>query len=1224
MAKTNYKIVYIPIIKLMLCIVLFQYTLFDPAATFGKTEQNLAQLTDDEISWLDAHPIIRLAPDPEFQPIEFFDKEGNYAGIGADYVRLISEKLGIKFEVVRCTNWDDALARMKRGEVDLLNAVVRTPQREKYLHFPPPYLEIPSVIIVRKNVTTGLTLDMLKGLHVVMVSGYGYVDLIRNKYPEMRIELVSDLKTALRKVSFGMANAFVGDLATASFYIELDGITNLRIAGESDPPNISGFAVRSDWSEFGRILEKGVALLTEEERKDIFNKWIHLQAEPGVTTSELKKLMVGIIIFIALFGAGFLLWNRQLKRLVNLKVEDLNKEIKEHKQTEDALRDSKLMVEGIINTVPARIFWKDKNLVYLGCNQMFVLDAGFTHPDEIIGKDDSQMVWYEQAEKYRSDDREVIESGSSKFQIEESQTTPDGNIITLLTSKIPLRDASGEITGILGTYIDITDRKRVEKALRESEEKYRLIINNIPDVTWTSDAEGRTTYISPNIEEVYGYTPEEIFKDGEKLWFGRVHSEDLHILKKSYKNLFEQDMEFDVEYRIRRKDGQWIWLHDRAIMHYEKGKKEYAFGIFSDITERKQAEKELHKLSSIVEQSFEGIALADLEGNLTFTNSSWNRMHNYEPDEELIGKHLNIFHNQEQLEQEVIPFNQEVMEIGFNTGEVGHIRKDGTPFPTLMNTTLLKDEHGKPYAIAGMAVDITERKHGEQALAESAEKYRLLFENINDAVAITQNGKYIYFNQQFCQMLDYTAAEMDHKDYREVFSEEGLQILAARQQVRERGEEPPARYETVFVRKDGQLINIEVNVRTIDYEGQPAAFAVLREITERKQAEEERIKLEAQLRQSQKLEAVGTMAGGIAHDFNNILQGLYLYSGMVKDQLPDDEQLREHFQHIIEAEDRAKELVRQILTFSRKGKAILKPTKIQYLIKDALKLTRASTPTIIEIIDNIDTKCGAILCDATQIHQVFINLCNNAAHAMQEEGGILSVSLKEVEARIETEPGKPASELNKVLELQVSDTGKGMDAATLGQIFDPFFTTKDVNEGTGLGLSIIHGIIKEMRGQILVESKPDKGTTFRILMPLSGEEEQPEEIQEETDTLVKGLRVLFVDDDKMISSAGKLILEAKGYEVDTAGNGHEALELFHKDIKAYDLIFTDLTMPKMTGLELGKEVRKLSKDVIIVLTSGNLDAKLQTEFVSLGFNGFVRKPWTAPEMLRVISSFDLG
>jgi CheY-like chemotaxis protein len=242
---------------------------------------------------------------------------------------------------------------------------------------------------------------------------------------------------------------------------------------------------------------------------------------------------------------------------------------------------------------------------------------------------------------------------------------------------------------------------------------------------------------------------------------------------------------------------------------------------------------------------------------------------------------------------------------------------------------------------------------------------------------------------------------------------------------------------------------------------------------------------------------------------------------------------------------------------------------------------------------------------------------------MKEKGGTLSVSLQEIEAQIETVPGEPVSTGDMVVELLVNDTGHGMDSETLEQIFDPFFTTKDVDEGTGLGLSIVHGIIKGMQGQVKVESEPEKGTTFRILLPLSIEEEQQEEVQEETNTVVKGLRVLLVDDDKMISGAGKHILEDKGYVVDVANNGHEALELFHKDIKAYDLIITDLTMPKMTGLEFGKAVRKLSKNVPVILTTGNLDEKLKSEINAVKLNGFVRKPWTAPEMLKVINLLEL-
>ena len=622
---------------------------------------------------------------------------------------------------------------------------------------------------------------------------------------------------------------------------------------------------------------------------------------------------------------------------------------------------------------------------------------------------------------------------------------------------------------------DITKRKRAEEALRESEEKYRLIINNIPDVTWTSDAEGRTTYISPNIEEVYGYTPEEIFKDGEKLWFGRVHPDDLHTLKKSYNNLFEQDMEFDIEYRIRRKDGQWIWLHDRAIMHYEKDKKKYAFGVFSDITKRKQAEKELHKLSSIVEQSFEGIALADLEGNLTFTNSSWNRMHNYEPDEELIGKHLNIFHNQEQLEQEVIPFNQEVMEIGFNTGEVGHIRKDGTPFPTLMNTTLLKDKHGKPYAIAGMAVDISDRKRGEQVLAESAEKYRLLFENINDAVAINQNGKYVYFNRQFRQMLGYATAEMDHKDYREVFSEEGLQILAARQQIRERGEEPPARYETSFVRKDGQLINIEANVITIVYEGQPAAYAVLRDITERKRAEAELA--ESLLSAKQANSVKDQFIANISHEIRTPLNSIIGFSDLFQQRYGKmvSEKDQGIFQYITNSSDRLMRTVDSILNISQLDAGSIKIEKreldLNYIVRAVIGEVKSQVDEKGLEITYIPTDQQAtVLVDNYSTHQAILNIIGNAIKYTLEG----KIDLKLIQKK-------------DSYRLSIQDTGIGISEEYQNRIFEPYTQesegfTKSF-QGIGLGLALTKRYLELNGVELELESEKNGGSTFTLIFP---------------------------------------------------------------------------------------------------------------------------------------------
>ena len=533
------------------------------------------------------------------------------------------------------------------------------------------------------------------------------------------------------------------------------------------------------------------------------------------------------------------------------------------------------------------------------------------------------------------------------------------------------------------------------------------------------------------------------------------------------------------------------------------------------------------------------------------------------------------------------------------------------------------DEAGNAIRSIATVQDISERKQAVNALRASEEKFRKVFMTSPDAVNINrvEDGLYVSINRGFTEIMGYSEADVIGKTSQEINlwknPEDRKNIYNG---LREHGE--IQNFGATFRKKNGESVYGLISANIIDLDGATHIISVTRDMSNHKQAEAVQKSLENQLRQSQKLEAVGTMAGGIAHDFNNILQGLYLYSGIIQEQLKDgDDEIKSNFKHIIESSKRAKELVRQILTFSRKEDTNLKSLRIQYLLKDVLKLIRASTPTTVEIKENIDTSCGPILCDSTQIHQVFVNLCNNAVHAMEEDGGTLSVNLKEVEGHVEVEPGGISSNEAGVIELIVADTGHGMDAKTLDQIFDPFFTTKPIDEGTGLGLSIVYGIIKDIKGQITVESKPGEGATFRILMPICQEIALKEALKK-SDAKVEALSILFVDDDKMISRAGKMILEGQGHRVTAATNGHDALELFQKDIQAYDLIITDLTMPKMTGLELGKAVRKLSKDISIILTSGNLNPELQTAFESLGFNGFVRKPWTAEELLARIQEIE--
>jgi len=640
--------------------------------------------------------------------------------------------------------------------------------------------------------------------------------------------------------------------------------------------------------------------------------------------------------------------------------------------------------------------------------------------------------------------------------------------------------------------------------------------------------------------------------------------------------------------------------------------------IIASAIERMQAEEKLLEsqkyAQNLIDSSLDIIIAVDSDRRIMEFNKAAEEYFGYSKIE-VLGKPADFLYVDVEQGKQI---HEVTLEKGRHVREVKNRRKNGEIFTALLSTSTLTDEQGNLVGIMGVSRDITEQRRSEELTRDLG---YIIADSLNEVYLFdAETLKFIMVNKGAQVNLGYSAKEildltpLDIKPLHDLTSfRQLLKPLKA-------GDKQKLQFETIHRRKDGSEYPVDVVLQMTTYMGKAAYLAMITDITERHNQEETQLQLEAQLRQSQKLEAVGTMAGGIAHDFNNILQGLYLYSGIIKDQLPDDAELRSNFQHIIDSGERAKELVKQILTFSREKGVELKPVKLQYLIKDALKLTRAATPSTIQITESIDANCAPVLCDVTQVHQVFVNLCNNAVYAMQEKGGTLSVSLRQIETQIDTGSVNTAGSEEGFVELVISDTGQGMDAETLEMIYDPFFTTKEVGEGTGLGLSIVHGIITDMHGQIKVSSEPGKGTTFRILIPVGGDQTEPEIDPKKLTKSVQSLRILFVDDDEMISGASKIVLEREGYQVTVANDGQEALELFQKDSRAYNLIITDLTMPKMTGLELGRKVRKLSKEVLIVLTSGNLDRKLKTEFESLGFNGFIRKPWTAPEMATMINS----
>ena len=398
-------------------------------------------------------------------------------------------------------------------------------------------------------------------------------------------------------------------------------------------------------------------------------------------------------------------------------------------------------------------------------------------------------------------------------------------------------------------------------------------------------------------------------------------------------------------------------------------------------------------------------------------------------------------------------------------------------------------------------------------------------------------------------------------------------------------------------------------------------YGIISDITERKEAEEERKVLQVHLQQAQKMEAIGTLAGGIAHDFNNILGAILGYAELAQEDSPAGSSVRVDVDQVVRASHRAKDLVKQILAFSRQTETEHIPLQPAVIVKEAVKMLRSSLPTTIDLQQDIDEQAGLILADPTQIHQVLVNLCTNAFHAMEETGGILIFSLKRTFLTQEDLNCEPGVQPGAFVQLSIADTGAGIAPEIQGKMFDPYYTTKEVGKGTGMGLAIIHGIVKSYKGFVTCHSGPGKGTVFHVYLPVISE---PTVLEVESPPLqplhLGNERILFIDDEDILAEMGKIMLERLGYLVTVRKNSLEALNTFQNQPEQFDLVITDQTMPGMTGSDLARRMLQIRPEMPIILCTGYSSLISKDKAKSLGIKGFVLKP-LAKKDIAAISSY---
>jgi PAS domain S-box-containing protein len=496
-----------------------------------------------------------------------------------------------------------------------------------------------------------------------------------------------------------------------------------------------------------------------------------------------------------------------------------------------------------------------------------------------------------------------------------------------------------------------------------------------------------------------------------------------------------------------------------------------------------------------------------------------------------------------------------------------------------------------------------------QSLWESEKRYRQLVHHSPDGIAIQREDKLIFANQSMKKILERISDDLFEKTILDRTASNLPKDVNVVSDDDVANEKNIARFEETFREKDKEPIHLDIVTLPIILEGKAAIQVIARDITKQKF-------LERSLRQSQKMEAIGTLAGGIAHDFNNILFSIIGYSELSFDELEENSPVRKNLREILEASKRATDLVRQILTFSRQTEHELSLVQIDLIVKETLLLLRASLPTTIKIQKNIKTDAMA-LSDPTQIHQILMNLCVNASHAMREKGGILSVDLESVEIDTDLSGKYPDLKPGPYINMSVCDTGHGIAPQMLNRIFDPFFTTKTREHGTGLGLSVIHGIVKSFGGAIHAFSELGKGSIFKVFIPAIERRISPE--QRTKKPVPKGTEhILFIDDEPALANMGKQLLESLGYQVEMITKSSDALELFRKKPDRFDLVITDMTMPDITGEKLAIELMNIRPDIPVILSSGfnyNIDEK---KAMALGIRAFISKPVLKQELAETI------
>jgi two-component system, cell cycle sensor histidine kinase and response regulator CckA len=880
------------------------------------------------------------------------------------------------------------------------------------------------------------------------------------------------------------------------------------------------------------------------------------------------------------------------------------------KRTQPCIRDREHQLRVLTDHSPGHIAYVDAtNLCYQFVNQKF--ENSFGRPrEEIIGKHIKEIIGesnYEFALKYIAE----VRAGKSTSYVNVFNLAEGQRWIKVNYS--PDLDERGEVKGIIVLSYDITELKQAEENVRNSERRFADIINFLPDATFVIDRERKVVTWNHAIEKLTGVKAQHIVGKGNYEYaipfYGRRRPTLIDLI-------FDWNDEIANTYQYVKKEGDTLvsetrdppfkpesslfWNSARPL-YDAQGEVIGAIEVIRDITERMRSEEALQKSERLYRGLFEntGTATFVIEDDFTISqaNAKCEELSGYSREEIEGRMKTTDFVAPEDLEQAINYHfaRRELVNKTPSEYEFNARNRQGDVKTVFIQLGIIPETK---QSIASI-IDITPRKKAEEALQESQEKYRLLFENANDAIFIAQDGVIKFPNPKVLDLVGFSAEELAQMPFTNLVHPADRAIVRERYQKRIAGtREIPATYSHRVIHKTGDELLVDLSSVRITWEGRPATLNFLRDITQQK-------KIEAQLQQAQRMESIGTLAGGIAHDFNNLLMGIQGNASLLMSDIDNNHPHYERLNNIEQYVKNGSELTRQLLGFARGGKYEVRPSNLNPIIDTSIEIF-GRTKKEIRIHKKYQKQIWAVDLDRGQIEQVLLNLYVNAWQAMPAGGDLFLQTENVILEKDYVNPYdvKPGS----FVKISITDTGIGMDAATQQRIFDPFFTTKEKDRGTGLGLASAYGIINNHDGIICVYSEKGKGTTFNIFLPATEKIVSQQQGKHKEPT--RGYEVLLlVDDEEMILEIGKAMLEKLGYQVITARGGKKALEIYKNDQNKIDMVILDMIMPDMSGRETYNQLKKINPSVKTLLSSGySINGKTQA-ILNSGCSGFIQKPF---------------